>query len=251
MPRKMIMAGFAGLVAAGLASFSAAAAETIKIGLIEPLSGPIAAVGNDALQAFEFNAERVNARGGVLGGRHLEIVPLDNAMNAEKTTQQLKKAVDLGLSYIIQGIGSNHALNIIKFVNKHNKRNPDKAILYLNQSAVTTAFPSRCRRTPRSSRAALRSSATLARFPMDPYNTSPAATFNSGTALRAAMRSIKSGTSAGAAASEVIPRPKLPSPCSTRNRRRGPKTCPTRASYCSHIRSRIAAMGTLTVSTVV
>ena len=140
MPRKMIMAGFAGLVAAGLVSFSAAAAETIKIGLIEPLSGPIAAVGNDALQAFEFNAERVNARGGVLGGRHLEIVPLDNAMNAEKTTQQLKKAVDLGLSYIIQGIGSNHALNIIKFVNKHNKRNPDKAILYLNQSAVTTAF---------------------------------------------------------------------------------------------------------------
>ncbi len=136
----MIMAGFAGLVAAGLVSFSANAAETIRIGLIEPLSGPIAAVGNDALQAFEFNAERVNARGGVLGGRHLEIVPLDNAMNAEKTTQQLKKAVDLGLSYIIQGIGSNHALNIIKFVNKHNKRNPDKAILYLNQSAVTTAF---------------------------------------------------------------------------------------------------------------
>jgi branched-chain amino acid transport system substrate-binding protein len=136
----MFMAGFAGLVVAGLASFSATAAETIRIGLIEPLSGPIAAVGNDALQAFEFNAERVNARGGVLGGRHLEIVPLDNAMNAEKTTQQLKKAVDLGLSYIIQGIGSNHALNIIKFVNKHNRRNPDKAIVYLNQSAVTTAF---------------------------------------------------------------------------------------------------------------
>ena len=53
MPRKMIMAGFA---------------------------GRIAAVGNDALQGFEFNAARVNARGGVLGRRHPEIVPLDNAM---------------------------------------------------------------------------------------------------------------------------------------------------------------------------
>jgi branched-chain amino acid transport system substrate-binding protein len=31
-------------------------------------------------------------------------------------------------------------LNIIGFVNKHNKRNPDKSILYLNHSAVTTAF---------------------------------------------------------------------------------------------------------------
>lgn len=140
MLKKMIRIGFVGLVAATLTGYSAFAAETIKIGLIEPLSGPIAAVGNDALQNFEFNAERVNARGGVLGGRHLEIVPLDNAMNAEKTTQQLKKAVDMGLGYIIQGIGSNHALNIIEFVNKHNKRNPDQAMVYLNQSAVTTAF---------------------------------------------------------------------------------------------------------------
>ncbi len=40
----MIMAGFAGPVAAGLVNFSAAAAKTIKIGLIEPLSGRNAAV---------------------------------------------------------------------------------------------------------------------------------------------------------------------------------------------------------------
>ena len=61
-------------------------------------------------------------------------------MNAEKTTEQLKKAVDLGLSFVLQGVGSNHALNIIKFVNKHNKRNPGKEIVFLNHSAVTTAF---------------------------------------------------------------------------------------------------------------
>ena len=71
------------------------AADTIKIGLIEPLSGRIAAVGKDALDAFTFAAEQVNARGGVLGGIQLEIIGLDNAMNAEKTTEQLKKAVDL------------------------------------------------------------------------------------------------------------------------------------------------------------
>ena len=108
--------------------------------MIEPLSGPIAAVGTDALNAFRFAAERVNARGGVLGGRHLEIIGLDNAMSAEKTTLQLKKAVDQGLKYVIQGVGSNHALNIIKFVNKHNKRNPNSAMMFLNHSAVTTAF---------------------------------------------------------------------------------------------------------------
>ena len=118
----------------------AKAAETIKIGLIEPLSGRIAAVGQDALHSFEYAAEQINKAGGVLGGRHFEIVGLDNAMNAEKTTEQLKKSVDLGLSFVLQGVGSNHALNIIKFVNKHNKRNPGKEIVFLNHSAVTTAF---------------------------------------------------------------------------------------------------------------
>ena len=133
---------FAGVVAMmlGLAAHTAKAADTIKLGLIEPLSGRIAAVGQDALNAFTFAADQINQNGGVLGGIKLEIVGLDNAMNAEKTTEQLKKAVDMGLSYVIQGVGSNHALNIIKFVNKHNKRNPGKEIMFLNHSAVTTAF---------------------------------------------------------------------------------------------------------------
>ncbi len=138
-----ILACVMGLTAGGFfaaANSNAYAAETVKIGLIEPLSGPIAAIGTDALQAMETAAEQVNASGGVLGGRMLEIVPLDNAMSAEKTTQQLKKAVDLGLSFIAQGIGSNHALNIIQFIGKNNKRNPEKAMLFLNHSAITTAF---------------------------------------------------------------------------------------------------------------
>ncbi len=140
MRKLRLFYGIAGAVAAGLMSVSALAAETIRIGLIEPLSGPIAAVGSEALDNFTHAANQVNKRGGVLGGRKLEIIGLDNAMKAEKTTEQLKKAVDMGLRYIIQGVGSNHALNIIKFVNKHNKRNPGKEIVYLNHSAVTTAF---------------------------------------------------------------------------------------------------------------
>ena len=138
--KRMMATGLAGLLATAMLGGAASAAETIKIGLIEPLSGPIAAVGRDALLSYEFNAERINNSGGVLGGRHLEVIPLDNAMNAEKTTQQLKRAVDLGLRYVSQGVGSNHALNIIKFLKKHNKRNPSKSIMFLNHSAVTTAF---------------------------------------------------------------------------------------------------------------
>ena len=53
-------------------------------------------------------------------------------MNAEKTTQQLRKVIDDGIRFVSQGVGSNHALNIIKFLGRHNRRNPDQAILFLN-----------------------------------------------------------------------------------------------------------------------
>ena len=123
-----------------LAALAARAEEPVRLALIEPFSGPIAAVGRDTLEIFEFFANDVNARGGVLGGRHIEIVPLDNAMNAEKTTQQLRKVIDEGIRFVSQGVGSNHALNIIKFLGRHNRRNPDEAIMFLNHSAVTTSF---------------------------------------------------------------------------------------------------------------
>ena len=37
-------------------------------------------------------------------------------------------------------MGSNHALNILKTLKKHNKRNPGKEVMFLNNSAVTTSF---------------------------------------------------------------------------------------------------------------
>jgi branched-chain amino acid transport system substrate-binding protein len=117
-----------------------AAEDTIKIALIEPFSGPVAAVGRDSLEAFEFYVDRINEAGGVLNGRKLEIVAFDNVMNAEKTTQQLRKAIDQGIRFISQGVGSNHALNIIKALQKYNKRNPGKEVMYFNYAAVTTSF---------------------------------------------------------------------------------------------------------------
>src|SRR5579859_1018311 len=60
------------------ASGCATAADTIKIGLIEPLSGPFAYQGNAGLHMFQMAIEDQNARGGVLGGTKLELVAFDN-----------------------------------------------------------------------------------------------------------------------------------------------------------------------------
>ncbi len=140
MTRKAMRAALLGSTVALAMALPAAADESIKLGLIEPFSGPIAAIGKDTLDGYIFQLDLINERGGVLGGRKLEVVGYDNAMNAEKTTQQLRKVIDDGIRFVSQGVGSNHALNIIKQLNKHNKRNPDQSVLYLNHSAVTTAF---------------------------------------------------------------------------------------------------------------
>ncbi len=140
MKAKNLFTYLLSLVLVSFFTISVYAAEPIRIGHIDPFSGPIAAVGLEALDNYKLAAERINARGGVLGGRMLEIVPLDNAMKAEKTTQQVKKAIDMNIRFIAQGIGSNHALNIIKTLDKHNKRNPDQAVVFFNHAAVTPAF---------------------------------------------------------------------------------------------------------------
>lgn len=140
MKAKKVFTYLLSLVLVSLFAFSVQAAEPVRIGHIDPFSGPIAAVGLEGHDNYKLAIERINARGGVLGGRMIELVPLDNAMSAEKTTEQVKKAIDMGIRFITQGIGSNHALNIIETLDKHNQRNPDQAVVYFNHSAVTPAF---------------------------------------------------------------------------------------------------------------
>ena len=57
------------------ARFGAAIAqETVKIGYIDPLSGGGASVGEVGFKTFQFLAEELNAKGGILG-KKVEIVP--------------------------------------------------------------------------------------------------------------------------------------------------------------------------------
>ena len=136
MSKNLFLKSLLALSVLSIVMASSVSAQKLRIGVIEPYSGPVAAVGIEAVETIELAAERINARGGV----QFEIIRMDNAMNAEKTTQQLKKAIDMGLRYVSQGVGSNHALNIIEFLEKHNKRNRKKPVVYFNTAAVTTDF---------------------------------------------------------------------------------------------------------------
>jgi branched-chain amino acid transport system substrate-binding protein len=127
-----------------LATFALAAAmagpafaqkgETVKIAWIDPLTGLMAPVGQNQIKSFQFIAEHFNKSNPA--GVKFEMVPFDNKLSPQESTNLVKAAVDQGIRYIVQGNGSGAALAIIDAVAKHNERNPGKEVVYLNYAAV-------------------------------------------------------------------------------------------------------------------
>lgn len=115
------------------------AADTIKIAVIDPLSGPFANVGEAMVRHMQMAVDAVNARGGVLGSK-FELIALDSKSNPQEAQLALKQAIDKGVQYINQTNGSNIAAALIDAVNKNNERNPDKLVLFLNTGAVDPAL---------------------------------------------------------------------------------------------------------------
>jgi len=130
--RKLIMAA---AIALPMLGGAAMAQDTLKIAYIDPLSGGGASVGEIGLKTFQFLADEVNAKGGILG-KKVEIVPFDNKVNAQESLIQAQKAIDAGIRILTQGNGSSVAGALTDFVNKYNERNPGKEVLFFNYAAV-------------------------------------------------------------------------------------------------------------------
>jgi branched-chain amino acid transport system substrate-binding protein len=118
----------------------AANADTIKIGHIDPLSGPFALTGESFARHLDAVVEEINARGGVLGGTKLEMVHFDNKSSPQESVLLLKQITDSGIRYLTQGAGSNVAHALSEAVAKHNSRNPDSSVLYMNFAAQDPAL---------------------------------------------------------------------------------------------------------------
>jgi branched-chain amino acid transport system substrate-binding protein len=81
------------LVVAGLAgSVVAQSRAPIKVGLIQPLSGPVAASGNYVRMGAEIGRDWVNAKGGVLG-RQLELLIEDNKSDPKEAAAAAEKLI--------------------------------------------------------------------------------------------------------------------------------------------------------------
>ncbi len=119
------------------ASRPALAEDTIKIGYVDPFSGPFASGGDEFLKVFAYILEKVNARGGALG-KKFELVPFDDKLQPAEALIALKNITDQNIPFVMQCTGSNVGAALVDGVAKHNARNPDNRILYLNCGALAT-----------------------------------------------------------------------------------------------------------------
>jgi branched-chain amino acid transport system substrate-binding protein len=115
----------------------------IQLAMIEGMSGPFANTGEAVLRNLVWAVERVNARGGVAtadGKRRLVLNHYDSKGQNEEALTSLRAAIDAGAQYVFQGNSSANAAVLMDAVQKHNEREPNKRVLFLNYSAVDPAL---------------------------------------------------------------------------------------------------------------
>src|SRR3989441_11524927 len=97
----------AALLVVGL-TVPALAQKPLKIGVLTPLSPPGDAIaGQFIVRGAKMGAEDVNARGGVLGGRKIELVIEDDAGTPEKGAAGFRKLASQDQA--VAGVGQFHS----------------------------------------------------------------------------------------------------------------------------------------------
>ena len=127
---------------AGALAFAASAAwaDTVRIAVIDPLSGPFANIGEYNVKHAQMAVDQINARGGVAGTQKIELVLLDSKNNPQEAGLVLQQAIDQNVRYVYQAAGSVVGGALLEAVGKYNARNPDKAVLYMNHGAIEPSF---------------------------------------------------------------------------------------------------------------
>jgi branched-chain amino acid transport system substrate-binding protein len=150
--RRSIWSKFAVTLLFSVASFAAGAQALsvaapapalapapIRIAMIEGLSGPFANTGEAVIRNLAWALERVNQRGGVrVGGvmRPMTLERYDSKGQTEEALSALRAAIDDGARIVVQGNSSAVAAALIEAINKHNEREPQRRVVFLNYSAV-------------------------------------------------------------------------------------------------------------------
>src|ERR1700753_2579740 len=118
LTRRQALVLPAGIAVGSLVGRTAVAAEPIKIGLVAALSGPSAKSGEGINRGLQIAIDEINAKGGLLGGRMLELVGRDDPPNPAKGQPAARDLSDReGAAILYGGIDSPVSLAIVPLVN--------------------------------------------------------------------------------------------------------------------------------------
>lgn len=87
----VVMAGAAGL---------AQAADTIKIAIVGPITGPVAQYGDMQMAGAKMAVEQINAKGGV-NGMKLEAITMDDVCEPKQAVAVANKVVNDGIKFVV------------------------------------------------------------------------------------------------------------------------------------------------------
>jgi branched-chain amino acid transport system substrate-binding protein len=80
-----------------------ASGEPIQIGIVTWREGPAKGFGDFHVEGLRYAVDEINAAGGVLGGRQLEVVEYDEGYSADVTAASTRRAVSDGVAAIVGG----------------------------------------------------------------------------------------------------------------------------------------------------
>jgi branched-chain amino acid transport system substrate-binding protein len=119
MRRMTKLLGGLGLAAVTALIAPAQAADSVKVGLVAALSGQAAKSGEGITRGLTVAIDEINARGGVLGGRKLELVRRDDESNPSKGQIAARELIDREqVVALFGGIDSPVSLAIVPLINK-------------------------------------------------------------------------------------------------------------------------------------
>src|SRR5438132_7393540 len=165
MDMNKILMGTAALMM--LAPMPASAQQSMKIGCVSQVSGPVAGIGNDMRNSFELGLDHLGRK---LGGRPVEVIYEDDQLKPEVGVQKTQKLIESDkVDFVVGYIWSNVLLASLKplidsktftivtnagasqlagelcspyvfSTSWNNDQTPQAVGLYMNQKGVKTAF---------------------------------------------------------------------------------------------------------------
>ena len=118
----------------------AAAADTIKIGGTEPLSGTFKDIGERYLDGVVYAAKVINANGGLLG-KKVEVVPIDSELKPDVATRKAQNLIMKDdVRFFCGGTGSSVGAAMSQLAEREN------VIMYTYGMAAATMTGAKCNR---------------------------------------------------------------------------------------------------------